>query len=112
MNRKYLVLLFLGFVTLFLGVQICAAKTMKPHHSSNALSCNDCHTNTPPEAVPMEQCLTCHDLPAGKEDYHGAPDKHDSPHYGPELECENCHFEHQESVNFCADCHDFIFNVP
>jgi len=104
--------------TLFFLLAVCfssqalAAPEMKSHHKNNSLSCEDCHTMSPAEAVSMDQCLLCHELADGKDDYHGAPDKHDSPHYGPELECENCHHEHSPSENFCADCHNFEFNVP
>lgn len=102
-------------ILLFLLVSVswvAAAQSMRPHHESQGLSCDDCHTVAPAEAVPMEQCLTCHELPEVKNDYNGAADKHDSPHYGPELECENCHHEHVASENFCAQCHEFDFKVP
>jgi Zn finger protein HypA/HybF involved in hydrogenase expression len=112
MKKKLLILLTLSFLTVLFSLPISAAQTLRPHHRDNGLSCEDCHTTSQAEAVPMEQCLTCHTLPEPKSDYHGAPDKHDSPHYGPELECENCHHEHEESENFCADCHDFDFKVP
>ena len=112
MHKKLLILLSLSFLTMLLGTQVMAAKVMKPHHKSNGLACGDCHTTSPAEAVPMEQCLTCHSLPEPQDDYHGAPNKHDSPHYGPELKCENCHHEHEESENFCAGCHDFDFKAP
>lgn len=106
------ILLALVAVLLLGSGQVGAEQTMKPHHQENQLSCSDCHITTPEQAVPMEQCLNCHEIPEPKDDYHGAPDKHDSPHYGPELECENCHHEHTESENFCNSCHDFDFKVP
>jgi len=112
MKKKHLILLSLSLLLLLLSSPAFAARTMKPHHKNNDLSCSDCHTTTPEEAVPMEQCLSCHSLPSPKTDFHGAPDKHDSPHYGVELECENCHHEHENSENFCAGCHDFDFKVP
>ena len=33
-------------------------------------------------------------------------------HYQDKLECTNCHLGHEKSENFCAQCHDFKFNVP
>lgn len=111
--KKSIVLLTLIFLLAVLYSLAMAEKIIKPHHQANGIGCRDCHTTDPPEAVTIEQCIICHDLPEEKEDYHdGDPDKHDSPHYGPELECENCHVEHGESVNFCADCHNFNFKVP
>ncbi len=98
---------------MLLGVnQVVAENSMKAHHSSNELSCDDCHTSNPLKAVAMDQCLSCHDAPEPKENYEGEPDKHDSPHYGPELDCDSCHREHEESVNFCAECHEYDFKVP
>ncbi len=104
--------LMLVLLALFVSGSAWAIPQMKPHHKENGLSCKDCHLIKPREAVPMEQCLTCHDLPEAKDDYSGPPDQHDSPHYGPELECENCHHEHMESENFCSSCHEFDFKVP
>ena len=108
---KKLILTLLTVLTLFF-THYASAKTMKSHHKNAGLNCADCHISKPFEAAPMEQCLTCHELPQKRQDYHGAPDKHDSPHYGVELECENCHAEHETSENFCNNCHEFEFNVP
>lgn len=108
--RKFLFLLIV--LTIFGVPQVMAAYEMKPHHKENDLSCTDCHTKSPEEAVPTAQCLTCHELPEGRELYHGAPVPHDSPHYGPEVDCALCHYEHQKSENYCNNCHDFDFQVP
>jgi Zn finger protein HypA/HybF involved in hydrogenase expression len=94
------------------GTQAFAANTMKPHHQAAGLKCNSCHATTPFQAVSTDQCVKCHQLPQKKTDYHGAPDKHDSPHYGPTLDCDNCHHEHEASENYCNNCHDFDFKVP
>lgn len=112
MKSKLQILLLLAIMLLSHSLQVGAAETMKPHHVSNGLTCDDCHIGEQTEPTAMEQCLTCHELPEPKEDYHGAPDNHDSPHYGPDLECENCHHEHEASENFCNSCHDFDFETP
>jgi hypothetical protein len=106
-------LLFLVIVLTVFGVaQVMAAVSVKPHHKENGLSCKDCHTTAPKEAVPTAQCLTCHDLPEAMEVYKGAPVAHDSPHYGPGIDCALCHQEHGQSENYCNNCHDFDFQVP
>lgn len=110
MNTNSLTILLL--VALTFSSQACAVNKIKPHHKDAGLKCNSCHTSKPFEAVEAEQCLTCHELPKQKTDYHGAPDKHDSPHYGTSLECENCHAEHEASENYCNNCHEFDFKVP
>ncbi|WP_394147255.1 cytochrome c3 family protein [Shewanella atlantica] len=97
---------------IFIANNSYAANTIKEHHKESGLSCDDCHISKPFESVETVQCLTCHELPERKTDYHHKPDKHDSPHYGPSLDCENCHFEHEDSVNFCNDCHEFDFKTP
>lgn len=98
--------------TLICSSQSFAMNEIKSHHKDAGLTCKSCHISKPFAAVEMDQCLTCHEQPKQKEDYHGAPDAHDSPHYGTSLECENCHIEHGESENFCNSCHEFEFNVP
>ncbi|WP_372930847.1 cytochrome c3 family protein [Shewanella putrefaciens] len=110
MHKKLKLTLLTTAVLCFANIAV--AKTIKPHHKEADLSCNSCHVSKPFESVPMEQCLACHELPQKKEDYHGAPDKHDSPHYGTKLECENCHAEHEASENYCNNCHEFDFKVP
>lgn len=110
MHKKLKLTLLTTAVLCFANIAV--AKTIKPHHKEADLSCNSCHVSKPFESVPMEQCLACHELPQKKEDYHGAPDKHDSPHYGTKLECENCHAEHETSENYCNNCHEFDFKVP
>jgi Zn finger protein HypA/HybF involved in hydrogenase expression len=99
-------------MTAIVGIQAFAANTMKPHHQAAGLKCNSCHATTPFQAVSTDQCVQCHQLPQKKTDYHGAPDKHDSPHYGPTLDCDNCHHEHEASENYCNNCHEFDFKVP
>ncbi|WOT04722.1 cytochrome c3 family protein [Shewanella youngdeokensis] len=110
-DTRMTMIVFLMSLIVF-GPTIAYAQTMKPHHKNAGLECSDCHITKPFEEVLMDQCQSCHDIPEKKEDYHGAPDKHDSPHYGPELECDNCHAEHEESDNFCNSCHEFDFKVP
>ncbi len=110
-TEKIILFVLMGLL-LFPAPRVFAGQPMKPHHRDSGLSCADCHAAEPAASVPMEQCLNCHQLPEPKNDYHGAPDKHDSPHYGPELECENCHHEHEASEDFCAQCHEFDFQVP
>ncbi|MFP4037150.1 MAG: cytochrome c3 family protein, partial [Desulfobacteraceae bacterium] len=33
-------------------------------------------------------------------------------HYGPELDCDLCHHIHDESENFCNECHSYEFVIP
>ena len=110
--RKVIILLS-ALMIFSVSVALGETPQMKPHHQEAGLSCSDCHLgDEPQEPATMEQCLLCHELPEARDDYTGPPDQHDSPHYGPELECENCHHEHEESENFCISCHDFEFEVP
>jgi len=67
---------------------------------------------------PMDFCTRCHEhesyeqlagLTSGLEDQVGA-NPHDS-HYG-ELECHLCHRVHRDSVDYCAGCHTWGWDVP
>lgn len=112
MNK--LILFVLIFAMAVFCSQSLAAQTPKLHHKDAGITCDDCHVTKPFEAATIDECVQCHELPEEKseEEYHGAPDKHDSPHYGPELDCDNCHSEHGESKLYCNECHSFDFKVP
>jgi hypothetical protein len=88
-------------------------KTSK-HKKYAELTCNDCHLKTKPEPLTTEQCLSCHGslekVAEATKDLD--PDPHNSPHYGPELDCDLCHHEHSVSENFCAQCHEWELTVP
>ena len=80
------------------------------------VSCTDCHgTERPPVAPYMEKCLECHDAEeVARQTFRGEHETnpHNSPHYGTELDCTLCHFQHSRSEDFCAQCHEHGFVVP
>lgn len=84
------------------------------HHLAG-MTCGDCHEDIDdPEIVPPDKCLDCHG-PAeelAKMTETLSPNPHNSPHYGPELDCDLCHHIHEESENFCNECHSFEFVIP
>jgi hypothetical protein len=94
------------------------SETGKPflskHKKYAELTCKDCHPAPTPERLRTEQCLSCH---GSLEEVAGAtknsdPDPHNSPHYGPGLDCDLCHHEHSVSENFCSQCHEWELIVP
>ena len=93
-------------------------ETVKPflskHKKYAELTCNDCHLTKNPERLTTEQCLSCHgsfeEVAKATKDLD--PDPHNSPHYGSELDCDLCHYEHSVSENFCAQCHEWELTVP
>lgn len=97
--------LSLGLPSLAVGAGMADA------HQRAGLQCTVCHAKqgvAPAEAT----CTGCHN-PADlqKKTAKMMPtNPHVSPHY--ELTCTNCHKGHQQSVDFCAQCHKFGFKVP
>lgn len=83
-------------------------------HALAGESCASCHGQGKPEAVSTAQCVQCHALDklVVKTSSIKPKNPHTSPHYGKELDCDNCHIQHGKSVNFCNDCHEFKFSVP
>lgn len=85
-------------------------------HTNKGLPCEACHgKNMAVEEPTIKQCSTCHD-PKQLAQKTSSTDlskhnPHQSPHYGTELECTNCHHGHEEPENFCSQCHNFKFNV-
>jgi len=85
-------------------------------HQLSGTACIDCHgDNDPPQPVEKDQCITCHDEQGliRRTEYlrEIEANPHDSPHYGTDLDCNMCHYEHSESELFCSQCHDFDFVV-
>ena len=85
-------------------------------HAASGVKCAGCHGNAKkPQAVPMEQCLTCHGdtkALAAKTASVKPTNPHESRHYGTEADCNLCHHQHRKSENFCLDCHPrFDFKV-
>jgi len=84
------------------------------HCQCAEISCADCHLTGNPKPLGTEDCLACH---GSFEEIAGGtakldPNPHNSPHYGPELDCDLCHHEHSRSENFCAQCHEWELIVP
>ena len=84
-------------------------------HRLGGVSCTDCHGEVKPEKpAPTDKCVSCHEIEKlvnlTREVEDANP--HDSLHYGPDLDCDECHHIHRESDNQCAQCHSFSFVVP
>jgi len=127
MKNRHLQRLFSASIALFLGVVLAsavqAANTARTNdeglgrlHAASGVKCAGCHGNAKkPQAVPMEQCLTCHGdttALAAKTASVKPTNPHESRHYGTEADCNLCHHQHRKSENFCLDCHPrFDFKV-
>ena len=84
------------------------------HHLAGA-ACGDCHENIDaPKAVTSKKCFACHGPPKKLVEMTAAvkPNPHNSPHYGPEADCDLCHHQHRKSENFCNECHSYDFVIP
>lgn len=87
---------------------------IKPHHQAVQLICKNCHQlANEGEFKPLktETCLACHvsaEKVARRTGFmdinHTNP--HNSLHDGLDLDCHECHKEHQPSANLCQTCHD------
>jgi len=91
-------------------------------HMLAGKGCSDCHGKGKPAPIAIDKCTSCHDpqkiaarsatLVGGATGGKAHHNPHQSPHYGVELECTNCHIAHGKSEDFCASCHSFGFKVP
>lgn len=89
--------------------------TLSHIHNLAGISCAECHKSEKSAGpVSKDQCLDCHgpsqkvaELTAAK-----SHNPHNSPHYGPDVDCVLCHHLHQKSENLCNECHQFTFVVP
>lgn len=85
-------------------------------HAKAGVACASCHGPDAknPEEPTIETCIACHPLKPLVASTASVKPKnpHVSPHYQDRLDCTNCHSGHDESQNFCAQCHNFDFKVP
>lgn len=91
-----------------------SAAGVADHHTKMGLDCKSCHGPDGKDEVTTQTCTQCHQLDAlvaSTKDVKPT-NPHVSPHYGNELDCNSCHMGHQESENFCNQCHQFDFKVP
>lgn len=88
---------------------------LKPVHGQLYFDCIFCHEgqgNNPEnfEAPDEEVCLACHKSKlylAKRLEFMDTlkANPHNSVHDGPNLYCDECHREHEPSVNMCSECH-------
>ncbi|MBR9787010.1 MAG: cytochrome c3 family protein [Vibrionaceae bacterium] len=122
--KKSLLLRLIAFVSLLFAFsayaeqdsnwnQLAEEYPLKPHHKALKFDCVMCHEgNNPDEFEPLEteNCLSCHGSTQKLADRLGFMDKHhtnphNSFHDGLDLDCYECHAEHEPSTNLCSDCH-------
>lgn len=87
----------------------------RPFHKEHGVSCELCHkVKQPKNRAGANSCSWCHGAPELMIEFTKdmEPNPHNSPHYGADLECTQCHHQHKESELFCSQCHEFGFSVP
>ncbi len=85
-------------------------------HAKKGFKCDTCHTegNKIKQAGDYDVCVTCHG------DYEAMIKKTQNPKYevNPHaqhegvLPCTECHKGHKQGVNYCGQCHSYVFKVP
>jgi DnaJ-class molecular chaperone len=86
----------------------------KKFHKDNNVTCELCHKAVKPKTrAHSRSCSWCHGDPELLVEFTKDmdPNPHDSPHYGPDLECTQCHHQHKKSELFCSQCHNFGYKV-
>ncbi len=112
--KKHTTILTALFITACLfGASDAAVKNVKPHHKEAGISCEDCHgVKTPSKEATEEQCLSCHESRDAVAERTGGDDP--NPHFGHDesISCGDCHKEHEDSVLYCDDCHQWGYSTP
>ena len=89
---------------------------LRSAHQLAGVTCVNCHGKTKkPELPAMDKCVACHGSTAelAEKTANVKPENpHNSPHWGPDMDCNVCHHEHAKSENYCFYCHNFNFKVP
>jgi len=84
-------------------------------HMLSGVSCETCHGKKKPfETMDYGACVACHsteNLAKVPAKGHTMPNPHNS-HYGTDVDCSLCHFQHKKSEFMCSQCHDFKNVTP
>lgn len=84
-------------------------------HMLSGVSCQKCHGKKAPYSkVGMQTCTQCHSietLASAPTRGHFLPNPHNS-HYGTDVDCNLCHYQHKKSEFMCTQCHDFKNVTP
>lgn len=114
MRSKFIIFLSCAFVFAILTAANAAqTKTVKPFHKEAGLTCEDCHgTKTPNKVATEENCLSCHESREAVEERTKKDDP--NPHFGHDgsIGCNDCHKEHEMSVLYCDQCHQWGYTTP
>ena len=113
MRKKLLISFCVLFGALSLAAQSFAAdKFGADRHTAKGVQCAACHGPDPKNPIYPEeaQCVACHDKAALAKKTQNLPQA--NPHAAPPNgDCTLCHMQHEPAVNYCAQCHNFKFNV-
>ena len=92
----------------------CADDALLQAHMSKSVTCQACHTETPPaKRVKTAKCQECH----GNYEALAArtakmtPNNVHANHLG-DLDCRECHGVHKQQTLACAECHQFKVEMP
>ncbi len=112
MQSKRLLALVLATGLLAFGAAH-AADFGSDRHVARGVQCQTCHGPDLKNPVWPEEkvCLGCHnrDDIAAKTASKLKPNPHKAPHNG---DCTLCHMQHEPEVDYCAQCHQFNFQMP
>lgn len=87
-----------------------AQKFGADRHIARGVACQSCHgpDMKNPSYPDQTTCITCHEKGALIEKTKNIKpvNPHAAPHNG---DCTLCHMQHEEPVDYCAQCHKFNF---
>ena len=104
------------------GAASAADQNLADRHVARGMKCDACHVTATAGALKAEKsdygvCATCHgdyqkmiEKTDAKHKDSGQPNPH-AQHDGA-LPCTECHKGHKAGVNYCAQCHSFVYKVP
>ncbi|MDO6639060.1 cytochrome c3 family protein [Shewanella sp. 5_MG-2023] len=101
------IVLSLAFSLFTTGAIAADSQLLEATHKDAGLVCKDCHISGMKEEVRMTTCIECHDTAelAKTTADHPITNPHENRHFGTETNCNYCHKQHEESVNYCGSCH-------
>ncbi len=85
-------------------------------HIARGMQCNSCHEadgKTLRAAGDLDVCASCHgDYTKMIEKTEGRYTVNPHAQHEGALPCSECHKGHKPGVNYCGQCHNFVYKVP
>ncbi len=106
----------MALTALATGAQAAEGAFLADRHVARGMKCETCHepgTAKLKAYKDIDVCAQCHgEYPAMIKKTEGKYETNPHGQHEGALPCSECHKGHKAGVNYCGQCHNFVYKVP